>query len=1214
MYGQLLHELERVARRYRGFFAWKRLAVCAFAFVVIGLLCLGLAHAMGWGGQVVAPFLAGIAILALIVSVLTARASAHDRRWVARQVEARHSDLRDLLSTAVEQRPLLPNARFGYLQTVVIQNAVQHSQRHDWLDVVPPRKLRRTRWAGLLSLALLAAVTGGLAVYAKRNETTLHLPFLPQPQAEALEYRVTISPGDTETERGSSLVVTARFEGPVPDNSTLVYQSDDEEAVRLPMSLSLSDPLFGGHLADVRKDFTYRVEYADQSTEDFQVSVYDLPELERADASLVFPEYTSQEPKLVEDTRRITAVEGTELTLLCRLNIPVEQAQLVSEDGKTVELQATTDDPTMYKMTQTLQETVRYKLELVAEAGRRNKLPPEFVFRVTPNGPPDVKVAMPAKDVRVSPIEELETAGSVWDDIGLNSYGISYQLASAEEKQIILGGQAPDRERQQIEHLIELETLQAQPDQLLSYYFWAEDFGPDGKPRRTLGDMYFAEVRHFEEIFREGQQPPGGQQQSQQQQQQGQNAQEASQLAELQKQIINATWTVIRREVGSTPTDEFTPDAQKLLDSQKELLGPLAELAGKLQDPQSGQYVADVKQHMDDAITHLTEAVQGNSIKSLHPALTAEKAAYQALLRLRAREHRVSRGQPQQSQTAQSSASGSQSRAQQQLEQLQLNNSQNRYETQQQALSQQELANQENLQVLNRLRDLARRQDDLNRRLKELQSALEEAQTEQEREEIRRQLKRLRDQEDELLRDLDELAERMERPENQESMADARQNLEQTRQNMRQTTESLREGQVSRAVASGTRAERELKEMREEFQNRTANRFSEEMRQLRAEARRLDQREDELAQQLRDLEQPDRERRQLGDRSKREEVSEGLRQQGEDLQRLLEGMQETSEDAEDAEPLMARQLYDSIRQTQQGRVDDALGAARRLLDAGLMDQSRDVEAVAGQGIEELKEGVEKAADNVLGDETEALRRAHETLTDLAEELGDELATVDGRREQNPEARKPNRASGRPGDARAPDDEQPDSNQQDAKPDSSPAGRPGERPEDSPARPTPTNGKPQPKQSPSVTGGGQPRDGQPKDGQDTGRGGGRERSNQPESPRDGPMGGEDFLEWSDRLREVEEMMDSPDLRSEAARIRDRARGIRREFRRGGTKGPNWDLVQEFVAEPLNELRDRVAEELLRRENREQMVPIDRDPVPGKYADSVRRYYERLGSGK
>ena len=108
------------------------------------------------------------------------------------------------------------------------------------------------RWAGLLSLVLLAAVTGGLAVYAKQHETTLHLPFLPQPPAKALEYRVTISPGDTEVERGASLVVTARFEGPIPDNATLLCQSDDEDAVRVPMSLSLSDPLFGGHLADLQ--------------------------------------------------------------------------------------------------------------------------------------------------------------------------------------------------------------------------------------------------------------------------------------------------------------------------------------------------------------------------------------------------------------------------------------------------------------------------------------------------------------------------------------------------------------------------------------------------------------------------------------------------------------------------------------------------------------------------------------------------------------------------------------------------------------------------------------------------------------------------------------------------------------------------------------------------------------------------------------------------
>ena len=41
---------------------------------------------------------------------------------------------------------------------------------------------------------------------------------------------------------------------------------------------------------------------------------------------------------------------------------------------------------------------------------------------------------------------------------------------------------------------------------------------------------------------------------------------------------------------------------------------------------------------------------------------------------------------------------------------------------------------------------------------------------------------------------------------------------------------------------------------------------------------------------------------------------------------------------------------------------------------------------------------------------------------------------------------------------------------------------------------------------------------------------------------------------------------------------------------------------------------MAEELLRRESSEALVPIDREPVPPEYAEQVRRYYERLGSGR
>lgn len=92
-----------------------------------------------------------------------------------------------------------------------------------------------------------------------------------------------------------------------------------------------------------------------------------------------------------------------------------------------------------------------------------------------------------------------------------------------------------------------------------------------------------------------------------------------------------------------------------------------------------------------------------------------------------------------------------------------------------------------------------------------------------------------------------------------------------------------------------------------------------------------------------------------------------------------------------------------------------------------------------------------------------------------------------------------------------------------------------------------------------------------------------------------------------------MVEDPELRAEAARIRDRARSIRAELKRH-SEAPNWDLVRMQVAEPLVELTDRVAEEVLRRSSRQAIVPLDRDPVPPKFSEKTRKYYEKLGTGK
>ena len=56
------------------------------------------------------------------------------------------------------------------------------------------------------------------------------------------------------------------------------------------------------------------------------------------------------------------------------------------------------------------------------------------------------------------------------------------------------------------------------------------------------------------------------------------------------------------------------------------------------------------------------------------------------------------------------------------------------------------------------------------------------------------------------------------------------------------------------------------------------------------------------------------------------------------------------------------------------------------------------------------------------------------------------------------------------------------------------------------------------------------------------------------------------------------------------------------------------VYNFSAGPSHmpiEVIDQIREELARRSGENPLVPLDRDPVPGRYSELVRRYYEQLG---
>ena len=1206
---RLWSQLHRVASRLQRLRLWRLLSAAWLLAAIGGVALWGLDRVGAWHLQHPFAMVVGMALAAAAVGVWLARAPLRDPRRVARQVEMAYPELNSCLLAAVEQQPELPGRRFGFLQDCVIRSALRHARQHDWEKVVGRRQFAAAFSANLASLSALACVLAALEWYPGERRTGSATADMRDEAQGRLS--VAVEPGNTEVERGTSLLVLARFTGPPPGDATLVYKNADGEVTRLAMAKSLDDPLFGGRVAVVDEPLDYHVELSGQTTEEYHAAVFEYPQLVRADATLVFPVYTSLEPRLIEYVRAISAVEGTEITLTCNLNKRVASAILVEQDAEPIVLAAVdegqpggglrsvtggglrsvTGGGLRYQAVLHCDRSRRLELKLIDEQGRPNKKPAQFAINVLPNKPPDLKLAFPARDIEVSPLEEADIKATAWDDFGLKRYGVAYSFGGAEPAEIVLGSDAAGRLRHELAHVVRFEELQAQPDQLLSYYFWAEDVGPDGAARRTESDMYFAEVRPFEEIFRQGDQPPGGDSRSRPQQGGGENAEAAGKLGQLEKEIISATWKLIRRETADRPSDALADDAELVSQSQGAALEQAVALAEKLDDIESRTHAAAATQSMLDAVAHLRAARDGPDARPLAKALSAEQAAYQALLKLRAREHHVIRGR----QADANSPGSTTSRSQQQLEELELASDENRYETQRTAPSEQEQEDRETRQVLNRLGELARRQNDLNEQLKELRSALEEARDEERRQEIRRQLKRLQEEEQQILRDTDELKARMETPENQERMAAERQQLEETRDQVRRASESMDEEQVARDAAAGTRAQRDFEELRNEFRRRASGRFQEDLREMRDMARQLDENEQRLAQRLSPEGPQDappnspghpRQFAPLGGDDERDELPDEMRQQQERLDELLQRMRQTVEEAEPTEPLLSQRLYDAARHAQEQDLDRALAAAEQSLRRGLLDDSRQQEDVARRGIGELREGVERAAESVLGDDTEALRRAHEELDRLARELSDEVERNASR--------------------------QPDS-QEDPQ---ATAGPDGERPSGRGSSDIKTDGPPRPQDRVAPNTVPQEAAAQNAAAQNAGGQDAVPQNTVPQNADGGklaPIAGEGFLDWSDRLRDVEEMVDDPRLGAEAARIRDQARGFRVDLKRHA-QPPNWGLVRVQVLKPLAELRDRVAEELLRRTSREALVPLDRDPVPPKYSEKTRRYYERLGIGK
>ena len=1093
----------------------------------LGLIIAILFWKTGFHVRVFLPILGVFLALVSIGIFLWSRRGMGDPRIIAKEIEHKHPELQTALLAALDQNPDPASGSLTFLQNRLVLSSLASAERDHWLDIVP-----RPRLTGLRLLHLTGAFFLLLAV------AVMLLPRSESVQASVTQklpaiIEMAVDPGDVEIERGSPLTIQVRFATKPPAEVNL--EINDESGTRtIPLTRPFTDPIYQARLSSVDSPMTYRLIVPEGASRSYKVKVFELPALLHSEVVLHFPEHLGKPAETIKDPHAIQVPERTRMELSLVTNLPGLSAALVAKNHEPLKLTTHSDQ---HHVSEVLTESVRYEIVLTDSAGRRNSAKEFIDIKVIPNKPPVVEVVLPRKNDKVTPIQEVRLEARIIDDSGILAHGLKYTL-DGEKWQEISSTPAPGDKRPLLSQLVDLESAGAKPNDILMWHAWAEDLGPDGTKRRVNGDIHLVQVRNFDEEFYQKSGPPSS------------GPPPGDELVKVQTKILNSTWTLRRDHLEITSTPPPAKELETLHRSQEIAIEMATALEAEIADPAVRKFVTDARLAMKDASTKLAEAHTKTSAAPLDSAIGHEQTALRHLYQLMSSKTMI----------VQSESESSSPSEDKPKDDLDLKPMENPYKAEKIAKPEASQQANEAMEILKRLDDLAKRQRDLNEEMKALQMAMNQADTPEKRAEIERQLKQLREQQRELLAEVDKLEEKTA----ETASPEQKQALDEAREKVQQANEQLNEKKLGDALASGRRAQETLEKLHDDFRETSAAKLAQQLRDLREDARNLEQRQRELTEAT-----PPPSESKPNRLSESGTAQPDIASQRENFKQLIEALRKTAETAERAEPLVAKDLGEALRQADQNGIDKAL---EKIGKPGANNSAQQ----ASDGLAQLTREIENAAERILGNEEQALRYAREELERLAQQAGAKPSqsskpTADG---------KPSGEGKKPGEGKEPGQS------------ASASKEPGE-------------GQGNGQQPGEGQGQGQASGQKPRQGNGPGQGAGN-------SPGGGAISGGGYEEWRDRISDLEAIITDPQAQSAVARASKAGQEMRKDFKRHA-KDPEQARIEKEILLPLAEAATQLDARLRELDRENPLAPVGRDPVPDRYTEIVRRYFEELGKG-
>lgn len=858
------------------------------------------------------------------------------------------------------------------------------------------------------------------------------------PQGDPL-YELLVEPGDATIREGGRLDVTAGVIGFEPD-SVLIHakfeSSVDWESAPMGPQLQGSGYEFG--FSTVREPLRYYVEAGRIRSREFVVDVVKMPIVENIRLEYEYPDWSGLDPYVHDPGGDIAAVLGTQVAITLTTDKELEGGLLVVGDDDEVQLRRNRGEIEI-KEDSTYHVAATYRGELV-------RLTEDYFITAVPDQKPTVEILEPARDWRASSIEEVQVRVKANDDFGLHGVELHYAVNGVDERTVTLSSRRGLKEATR-GHVFYLEELGPAggvaelpgpggseelpppapeagliPGDLISYYVEARD-----AKRKVRSDMYFINVQPYERRFSQSQQAGG----------QGSQGQRQDEISRRQKEIILATWNLINERDAEDGREEakLRESATMLSELQGTLMQQAQTLAQRTRarqltetDPKFAQFV----EYLEEAAAFMEPAATALHTFELEDAVGPEQQALQFLLRA---ENLFTDIQISMSQGG--GGGGGASRDLAEMFELEMDLKKNQYETGGGSSDQQ--VEQEINEAMEKLEELARRQEQLADRAQDrLQASFEQ----------RWQQEMLRREAEDLKRQLEQLQRRQESGRQQAGAqgsqsqgssrggGGSRQQLDHAIEQLERAAQEMEQGSQGgdpRAASAG--ALRELRRAVESFDEQRRQQSASELNELAQESAQLAEDQEQAAAELQKslrvaLEalkaQGGRQNGALPTGMTREEeieLSDLKSDIGERLAEIEKGMQRQARALRGRNDEASRALLNALMELQQSEASPTIQYAAELVRRGLAPYAASNEEAVSRALRRLRDNIRNAGQ-VAGQETsddaglarmlrdvERLRRDLEEAAGQGQRQGQQGAMRPGEGQESAEGQRSPQAGG-----------------------------------------------------------------------------------------------------------------------------------------------------------------------------------------------------------